>query len=287
MVTEQKKQELESLLQEKIINSADAPGGCICHSEILTLQSGKKIFLKTHHDSRDMFAKEANGLKELARAQALGVPRVYFAGEDFLLLEAIMGKGQTDEAFFQDFGLRLAKMHRFTSTQFGFHEDNYIGRNPQINRPTPGDWGKFYYERRLLFQLELSQKKGLSSGELTSGIKKIAQRMPDLIGDFREAPSLLHGDLWSGNFMADGRGVPFLIDPAVYYGDRETDLAMTRLFGGFPRAFYRAYQEEYPLRAGHEKRLPLYQLYHIMNHLNLFGGGYHSRALDLIADILS
>ncbi|NWF49767.1 MAG: fructosamine kinase family protein, partial [Ignavibacteriaceae bacterium] len=159
------------------------------------------------------------------------------------------------------------------------------GSNPQINIPDEKEklnWTLFYFNKRILFQLQLAERFGNATEELRKAISKLEDKIEDIIKGSEEKPSLLHGDLWSGNYMVDENGNAVLIDPAVYYGHREADLGMTKLFGGFSSEFYRAYNETYPLEDGYEYRENIYKLYHVLNHLNLFGGGYYSQALSLI-----
>jgi fructosamine-3-kinase len=170
--------------------------------------------------------------------------------------------------------------------------DNFIGSTPQPNAPLCGDWAKaednegtdwpgFFIKRRLRYQVDLAVRKG--HGAELSGLLDVAEGpINRLLSEAVESPSLLHGDLWSGNYMVDELGMPCLIDPAVYYGHREADLAMTRLFGGFEPAFYEAYMEAFPLAQGHEERLPVYQLYHLLNHLNLFGRSYLAQCMNIL-----
>ena len=177
------------------------------------------------------------------------------------------------------FGAQLAALHGVTAKEHGWHRDNTIGASPQPNARS-ADWLAFFRERRLRFQLALAAENGYG-GELQERGALLAERLAILFDGYRPVPSLLHGDLWAGNWgMVDGH--PAVFDPAVHYGDRECDLAMTRLFGGFGSTFYAAYEEAWPLARGWEHRVPLYQLYHVLNHLNIFGSGYHDRALQLL-----
>jgi fructosamine-3-kinase len=240
-------------------------------------------FIKTGPASAlDMFEAEVEGLRELALASAIRVPAVIDCGvEDgkaFIALERLHFELAT-RAMETLFGQQLATLHRHSAKRHGWHRDNTIGPTPQHNPWTKG-WVEFFREHRLRFQLELAARNGYS-GELQTLGLTLADHLEDLFGDYRPQPSLCHGDLWSGNWgVADG--VPVIFDPAVYYGDRESDIAMTMLFGGFGRAFYRAYEERWPMAGGHERRLQLYQLYHVLNHLNLFGSGYLGQALKLL-----
>jgi fructosamine-3-kinase len=207
--------------------------------------------------------------------------------EHGLVLEMIQ-QAPKKPGFAESFGRSFARLHDHRGKAFGFAHDNFIGSTPQCNEPLSGAWDdieyeddsiwpEFFLQRRLRFQVRLAAKKGFGQ-ELEQLLDRAETRIADLLGSATEPPSILHGDLWGGNFIVDDRGEACLIDPAVYYGHREADLAMTRLFGGFEPAFYRAYDEQLPLAPGHEDRLPIYQLYHILNHLNLFGGGYYAQS---------
>ncbi len=234
-----------------------------------------------------MFEAEAAGLAELARANALRVPRVLGCGADaaeaFLALEWIE-PGQADAACERRLGEGLAALHAATAPRFGWVRDNTIGRTPQANGWC-ASWEEFFRERRLRPQLALAAANGL--GALAAAGERLLEVLPALLGAHTPAASLLHGDLWGGNWLAAADGAPVVFDPAVYYGDRETDLAMTRLFGGFGPAFYRAYQAAMPARPGAEVRAGLYKLYHVLNHANLFGGGYGAAARELIGKLLA
>jgi len=245
------------------------------------------LFLKTGPaSSLDMFTAEAEGLRELAAAAAVKVPAVIAAGEAgdtaFLALEWLVFES-ADAAVERRFGQQLAVLHRNTGQQFGWHRDNTIGLTPQPNAWSD-DWVAFFGERRLGFQLRLAAENGFG-GEVQDSGRRLLKRLPLYFTDYTPQPSLLHGDLWGGNWSCcDGQ--PVMFDPAVYYGDRETDLAMTRLFGGFGAAFYEGYETAWPLAPGSDERMKLYQLYHVLNHLNLFGSAYLGRGLALITSLL-
>ena len=247
----------------------------------------REIFLKTGRaGSLPMFTGEAEGLSEIASAKAIRVPEVLAVGcsDDtaFLAIEWLPFE-QASKDVERCFGERLAALHRVTANRFGWHRDNTIGLTPQRNRWAT-DWVSFFDEHRLGFQLELAAHNGFS-GELQAQGRRLRKRLPSLFDGYEPVPSLLHGDLWGGNWASTG-GEPVIFDPAVYYGDRETDLAMTKLFGGFGSAFYEGYESAWPLHHGSRERLALYQLYHVLNHLNLFGSGYLGRALALISTLL-
>jgi fructosamine-3-kinase len=244
------------------------------------------IFLKTGDVAAfGMLDAEADGLRALDEAGAVRVPKVLACGQAsdtaFLALEWLSLR-RPDAAAERLLGTRLARQHRQRGKDFGWHRDNTIGRTPQINT-RDDDWIRFFRQRRLCFQLELATANGYT-GELQQEGARLAEGIGRLFADYDPQPSLLHGDLWGGNWAADD-GQPVVFDPAVYYGDREADIAMTRLFGGFGQAFYDAYEESWPLSAGHGRRLLLYQLYHVLNHLNLFGSAYLHRALGLIREL--
>jgi protein-ribulosamine 3-kinase len=235
-----------------------ASGGCI-HQCYEVRIAGDRRFLKLNHAGHeDAFAAEADGLAAL-RGAGVSAPQALRTGSAYLLLEFLKLGGKKDYAAL---GRMVAAMHRHAGPRFGWHRDNYIGSTPQQNGWCD-DWAQFWMERRLAPQLELARKNGF----------RFSAPPMNLLKGHRPQPSLLHGDLWSGNAGFTARG-PVVFDPAVYYGDRETDLAMTELFGGFAPEFYDAYLASFPLAEGYEKRKHLYNLYHLLNHLNLFGGGY-------------
>jgi fructosamine-3-kinase len=233
------------------------------------------------------FEAEAAGLAELAAARALRVPRVLAAGcaeaASFLALEWIEA-APPDEDAERRLGAGLAALHAVRASAFGWGRDNTIGRTPQLNGWSD-DWAAFFRERRLRPQLTLAMQRGF--GELLGRRgDELLESVPELLAGHLPVASLLHGDLWGGNWLSTGVGEPVIFDPAVYYGDRETDVAMTRLFGGFGEAFHRAYQQAAPLSAGAATRAELYNLYHVLNHANLFGGGYPRQARALIERLL-
>jgi fructosamine-3-kinase len=286
MISEEKiKTRVEEKLGSKIISFTSLSGGCISDAFRITTADKSNFFLKYNPSaSNDMFFKEANGLKELAKSYAIRIPAVLGFDKDYILLEYI-SSGNKKKNFFEEFGRCFAEMNRYTSEDFGFYEDNHIGSNPQKNIPDGTEktnWVDFYFYKRILFQFKLAEKLGNSTEELRKGISRLEDKIQEIIGYSDEKPSLLHGDLWGGNYMVGENGSPVLIDPAVYYGHREADLAMTKLFGGFNSEFYRAYNEIFPLKDGYEYRENIYKLYHVLNHLNFFGGGYYSQALSLI-----
>ncbi|MDH3269125.1 MAG: fructosamine kinase family protein, partial [Ignavibacteria bacterium] len=258
MTSEEKiKARIEEKLDSKIKSLSSLSGGCISDAFKVTTVDGSIYFLKYNPSiSNDMFIKEANGLNELAKSNAIRIPNVLNSDEDFILLEYVP-TGNKKKNFFEEFGKNFAEIHKFTSESFGFYEDNYIGSNPQKNifdKNENSNWVNFYFNKRILFQFELAEKLGNSTEELRKGLSRLENKIQEIIGDSNEKPSLLHGDLWGGNYMVDENGSPVLIDPAVYYGHREADLGMTKLFGGFNSEFYEAYNETFPLKDGFEYR---------------------------------
>ena len=276
--------------------------GCECAPEPASAVSGGSIHRSYRWQCGDtrLFVKvadyggaagleaEAAGLVTLAGARALRVPHVRARGtagrSAFLALEWIESRpaGRVAE---RRLGERLAAQHRVTAPRFGFDDDNLIGRTRQPNGWLE-DWTEFFRERRLRHQLALAVQNGFAATLEQPGAR-LLESLDALLAGHRPQASLLHGDLWAGNWLADAQEEPVLFDPAVYYGDREADLAMTRLFGGFGRAFYDAYHVEAPLPAGHPVRAELYNLYHVLNHANLFGGGYVRQARASIDHLLA
>lgn len=261
-------------------------GGCINRAYVVE-GGGRRYFVKTNRAAlADMFEAEAQGLAELESARALRVPHPVAAGvahgEAFLVLEYLQLGGGGDMAAM---GRQLAAQHRKTADAFGWERDNTIGSSPQINTWTR-DWPSFLRAHRLGLQLRLAAENGLGAAIPRLGEALLA-RLEGFFPGHRPPPSLLHGDLWGGNAAFDAAGAPVVFDPAVYYGDREADLAMTELFGGFGADFYAAYREAWPPDPGYAVRKTLYNLYHILNHANLFGGGYVSQAGNMLQRLLA
>ncbi|MFD2938061.1 fructosamine kinase family protein [Spirosoma flavum] len=227
-------------------------------------------------DQPDMFATEARGLDLLRETDALQIPQVIGYGHHidkaYLILEYI-DPGNPDQAYWETLGRSLAVLHSHTQPMFGLNFANYIGSLPQTNTPTPNGYD-FFFEHRLLPQAGLALYKGLLSKSTYDALFRLRKRLPDLIPN--ERPALLHGDLWSGNVLVNEAGQPALVDPAVYYGFREAELAFTKLFAGFDDRFYEAYHETFPLQDGFAERVAIYNLYPLLVHVNLFGSGYVS-----------
>lgn len=263
-----------------------AHGGDISTTHVLD-DGARRFFLKTLPAARlEILEAEAAGLVELEAAGAVRVPRVVAhgsaAGQAWLVLEALSFGARGDAAML---GRQLAQLHRVTAARFGWQRDNWIGATPQPNA-WMDDWVAFWRERRLGFQLRLAQDKGFG-GALQHNGAALLDRLGDFFADYRPLPSLLHGDLWGGNHGYLDDGTPVIFDPAVYYGDRECDLAMSELFGGFAPAFHAAYREAWPLDPGYALRRMLYNLYHVLNHANMFGGGYAGQAQRMMGELLA
>jgi fructosamine-3-kinase len=246
-----------------------------------------RFFVKaTAPDHADMLSAEVEALAALREARAVRVPQVYACAhaEDaaFVALEWLdIVDGGRDAAL----GRALAAQHAAHATRFGWHRDNHIGLTPQQNG-WGDDWAAFFRDRRLAPQLALAEQGG-HGGRLARDGKRLLARVPALLAGHAPAPALLHGDLWAGNAGRLADGTPVVFDPATYYGDRETDVAMTELFGGFTPEFYAAYAEAAPLPPGFPLRRTLYNCYHVLNHLNLFGASYLARAEAMVAELLA
>lgn len=270
------KEYIEKILNEKIANPISLSGK-------IETESGKIYFLKTGSNS-NAFRCEANGLKEIAHTNIILTPEVISTGNDYILTEYIENSSPSD-SFFETFGKQLADLHRIHSVSFGFYENNYIGNNEQINtaiEDEKNNWPAFYFNKRLLYQYRLAEKNEYITAKTAHNFSILESTIENILEGSTEPPTLLHGDLWGENYLCDKWGNAVLIDPAVYYGHREADLAMTRLFGGFAPAFYQSYMQEYPLAEGWQYRENIYKLYHILNHLNLFGRSYLSEAEYII-----
>jgi fructosamine-3-kinase len=231
-----------------------------------------------------MFTAEAEALEVIANPGVIRVPQYITHGESngtaFLVLEHLPLDGRGS---FAELGKSLARLHAVTSASFGWHRDNFIGATPQKNTVV-ADWSDFYRDQRLGYQIELAQSNGLT----LPGSEKLLKKICLFFDSYHPSPSLLHGDLWSGNVsFLKVSGEPVVFDPACYFGDRECDLAFTEMFGGFPPEFYAAYQSEWPLAEGYPLRKHLYNLYHELNHYNLFGGSYADQARNTIARLCS
>ena len=272
----------------RAVDAAPVGGGSINRAVRVTLEDGRRVFAKHHPDAAPgSFRAEAAGLAWIAEAGALRTPAVLAVDEGeapLLVLEWIEREGGAPAGRGEEFGRALAALHRAGAPSFGAAEDGWIGPLPQANGPLP-TWADFYTERRLAPLARRAVGARLLEHAFLDGLERLRARLPELAGP-PEAPARLHGDLWSGNALLDAAGGPAVIDPAAYGGHREMDLAMMRLFGGFPPAAHAAYAEAAPLAPGHGERVGLWQLYPVLVHVCLFGGGYAAQARELLSRYL-
>ncbi|HEX5098447.1 MAG TPA: fructosamine kinase family protein [Polyangiaceae bacterium] len=266
---------LRAALGAGVRNASRLSGGDINDAFELELDDDRRLFMKTHRNApRGMFQAEARGLAWLAEGRALHVPEVVAVGDDrvsFLVLE-LVEPGPRRRAFDEELGRALAALHGASPSAFGLDHDNFIGSLSQSNR-THARWADFFQSERLEPQLALAAEQGRATSAMRRGFERLFARLASLVGP-EEPPARLHGDLWGGNLHVTRDGAACLIDPAAYGGHREVDLAMMRLFGGFGERVFSAYSEAFPLAPGHAERVALYQLYPLLVHVNLFGGGY-------------
>jgi protein-ribulosamine 3-kinase len=278
---------LERTLGHPVTRAAGLGGGSINDAYEVTLGNGSRIFVKTHRNPpAGMFEAEARGLRWLAKASAIRVPGVVAVSDArpaFLALE-LLSPARRRSDFDEQLGRSLAALHAFGALSFGLDHDNFIGRLAQSNTPDD-DWPSFYWGSRLEPQLRLATDRGLIDAQTRSRFAALSIALPELVGP-EEPPSRLHGDLWAGNLHVDELGAPCVIDPAVYGGHREVDLAMMRLFGGFGPRVFAAYEEVFPLAEGAPSRVPLYQLYPLLVHVNLFGGSYVGSVKQALLDMV-
>jgi fructosamine-3-kinase len=261
-------------------------GGCINDARRLEGTTGEIYFAKANSpEFLPLFEAESEALAELAATKTVRVPEPICSGiaggRSFLVLE-YLEIGSSGANSQRQLGEALARLHLIEQPHFGWTRDNAIGATPQPN-PTSNDWAAFYREHRLLHQFNLAAKRG----KTFPAANELLDRIPDFFPGYHPHPSLLHGDLWSGNAACDAEGHPFVFDPASYYGDREADIAFTYMFGGFSTEFYDAYNGVFPLDPGLRIRKTLYNLYHELNHYNLFGGGYAVSAQASIDRLLA
>lgn len=276
----------------EVSGAAAVGGGCI--HEALRIEGetrdGRRAYFAKLNEAANapMFAAEADGLAALAQTKAIGVPRVVAQGADgeraWIILEWLE-LVPLDAVSAAALGSALATLHRIPREKFGWSRDNFIGSNPQVNGWSE-DWQSFWRDRRLHAQLRLAAHHRLPSKLIDRG-ERLAADCAAFFRGHRPIASLLHGDLWGGNASGTARGAPVVFDPAIYAGDREADLAMTELFGGFPREMAAAYRNDFPLDDGYTVRRDLYNLYHVLNHANLFGGGYVRQATEYVERLLA
>jgi len=290
------KENLSQLLESIYGNSIQVKsfkaigGGCINETQALKLSNGERVFLKSNPSPpKNFFRAEADGLRLLKRSKnGPSVPRPLGispeSNSQFLLLEYIESSCPK-VGFASRFGQALAEMHRETQEQYGLDYDNFIGKTVQKNN-LESDGLVFFREHRIRFQQELARKtRGLPTS-IDKRLDLFCEKLETLINLKDEKPALLHGDLWSGNYFASHDQVPYIFDPAVYFGLREADLAMTEMFGRLPEEFYSAYHEVFPTQPGYTERKDLYNLYHLLNHYNLFGGSYLEQADRIVRGFL-
>ena len=277
------RESLEAVLDRPILELLPVSGGCISEAwQVRTTE--ETVFVKLSKGLLPgMLLAEAQGLHELAKSGAIRVPEVIRLTEDFLVLEFIPTATNPTTNFWSKLGRQLANLHAYSQKIPGFHQDNFIGRSPQKNHRT-SNWKDFFWQSRLLPQWEMAMQRGVPNK-----IKLLWQKLEILWSATLEGSSpqasLLHGDLWSGNVLVSNNGDPVVIDPAVYYGDAEADLSLTYLFGGFPAKFYDAYHEIRPKSEGFVRRQKVYQLYHLLNHFNLFGNSYTQSVESCLGEI--
>lgn len=273
-----------------IVGTRSIGGGCTHVAEIVTAADGRNYFVKSNLRAEDMFVQEAFSLAALKRVGVIRVPQVIAVGmlddvDAALVLEAIE-EGEPAANFWYEFGSSFAHFHQQGSLPIedytpGWPTANYIGWARQFNDSTEG-WAEFFATKRIGFQLGRAQCERQGTVELFELADRLIGRLPELLDAEREPLVLLHGDLWNGNYLVDNSGKPVLIDPASYYGHREADLAMPLLFGGFPPSFFEGYQECWPLQDGWRDRVEIYKLYHLLNHLVLFGSSYLEGCLAIL-----
>jgi len=271
-----------------VVNDARAiSGGSINTAFVLNSDDGRRYFVKTHRSGRkSMFVAEAKGLAAMASSNTIRVPVPLCFGDDgtqsYIVMEYLAMCGPANQV---ELGEQLASMHKNVKESFGWEIDNTIGSTHQPNA-WQVNWLAFWREKRLGFQLSLAAKNGYG-GELQTLGERLLSDMPVLFEGRTVVASMLHGDLWGGNVAGLSDQTPVIYDPAFYYGDREADLAMTYVFGGFESDFYASYQNAYPLDDGFSVRKNFYNIYHIVNHLNMFGGGYHGQAIGMMEQVLA
>jgi len=283
MKTKEFQNHLSFLIDQPIQNISSVSGGDISLAYKVKTEANT-YFLKVNRgkDALTMFQTEKMGLEAIAQTQTIYVPKIYgcdiFENEAFLLMEFIESKSPSSFDF-KNLGLKLAELHQDTAENFGLEEDNFIGSLPQSNT-FHVFWVDFYTQERLLPQLKIAKQRELLSENECPSERTMIENLGNLFANIK--PSLLHGDLWSGNYLISNEGIPYLIDPAVYYGHHEVDIAMSRLFGGFGNDFYKAYHSIHPRDSSTDARMDIYQLYYLLVHLNLFGRSYYGSVKSIL-----
>jgi fructosamine-3-kinase len=269
-------------------DSSPVSGGSIADCQKLNL-SGQNYFFKSYGRQSKLHQIEVDSLAFLSQGDFFSVPKVFAVDEDFILMEYVE-PGKKNDNFYQSFGTALAKYHKQESENIGLDFNNYIGRTEQKNvlkaidrKVIKNQWIDFYWNYRICAQLEISEYPV----DIKDGFSELYKVLPELFHDWQEHISPLHGDLWGSNHLASVDGRPYLIDPAFYFGCREADLALINLFAAYPDSFWFAYKEEFPLKSGYQRRKKIYQLYHLMNHFHLFGGGYLDQIRTSLFSLIS
>jgi len=277
---------LEPLLGTTIKSSYATGGGSINQTQVLELTNGERVFMKQNSNPpTDFFLAEVKGLRLLAKAKKgpkIPKPIALQSGPrpTFLIMEYLENSNES-KSFSDRLARKLAELHRISQDHFGLDHDNFIGSTPQKN-DLEKDGIIFFRDHRIQFQRQLAQKAGLLPVSIDKKIDSLCENLNRFLDTSGERPALMHGDLWSGNYFPDSNGNPCIFDPAVYYGLREADIAMTELFGRLPERFYDAYHEAFPMNHGYHERKDLYNLYHLLNHLNLFGSSYLSSVQKIV-----
>lgn len=285
MIPDSVQRRLQQALGQNIDSSQSVSGGSINRAAKVTLADGRSCFLKWNTSADPaMFEVEEKGLDLLRSADtSLRVPDVFATGETEngtgFLLQEFISEGRADPKSAEEFGQSLANLHQHHEEQYGLDHDNYIGRLPQSNT-WHENWIDFFIEERMQPQLQMATDAGKLGSSTVAHFESMYEQLPDIFPD--DPPSLLHGDLWGGNYFFDENGRATIYDPAVYYGHREIELAFTHLFGGFSSSFYSAYEETYPVASGFTERKDIYNLYPLLVHTNLFGGSYARRVEGII-----
>ena len=281
MIPSQIKSKIKKTLEDKICPNiilkkcVKITGGCVNTSFKIITNKGT-FFIKYNLKAMPrMFKSEFDGLNLIHKLNAIDIPNIIGVDNNFLLLEFIP-VSEPNENFWKIFGRNLAALHLNTNDKFGLCYDNYIGFLPQINKKHK-DWITFFITARLIPQLN----KSCLASSIKNDFEKLFNKLPDILPNIQ--PSLIHGDLWNGNFLIKDNGIPVLIDPAIYFGNREMDISMTKLFGGFHNDFYSSYNESYPLDNGWENRIDVCNLYYLLVHVNMFGKGYISQIRNILS----
>ncbi|MDY7023012.1 MAG: fructosamine kinase family protein [Cyanobacteriota bacterium] len=273
-------------------DSRTVGGGCINQGYCLS-DGSRNYFVKLNQATQvEMFEAEALGVQQMWETQTIRVPKPICCGtvgnSAYIVLEWLEMGGRSNTEAMKEMGKKLAMMHQWTppdnypgKDQFGWEINNTIGSTPQINTWAE-NWAEFWANQRIGYQVKLAKRRG---GRFENA-EVLIEKIPELLADYQPKSALVHGDLWGGNASVTVDGEPVIFDPATYYGDREVDLAMTELFGRFSPAFYQGYNQTFPIEEGYETRKILYNLYHVLNHFNLFGGGYGSQANQMIQQLL-